>query len=197
VSAALHQAHCKMLDHPFTEDKVDITKIGFYIGVDPSNFLRDNFEAAMRNQIIDATNLPAQSIPTFKCRYVTPTFDDDDGQKVSTQSYDVQCWKSDAKVLIDLIEQTYGTDSSSFVFYKRRHTDLLAYQCAILQQKEYLSIKRIIPIQGVSTDLMSTLRNDLLDIEGIFEILEHRQTTPMADGVCLQPKRTFDPPPTR
>jgi hypothetical protein len=36
--------------------------------------------------------------------------------------------------------------------------------------------KRVIPIQGVSIDAMSILRYDLLDIPGILEILEHKQT---------------------
>jgi hypothetical protein len=101
---------------------------------------------------------------------------DADGQQVFTPTYDVQCLKSDAKMLIALLAETYGNDSSSFVFHKTRHTNPTEYHGAICNQHKYLASKRVIPIQGISMELMSTLHLDLLEITGIQDIHVHKQT---------------------
>jgi hypothetical protein len=165
-----------MLEHLFTEDKVNITKIGFYVGVDPSNFLQAQFEESIRSEISIISDIAVTSIPQFKCGYALPTFVDNNDRRVFSPSYDLQCCQSDAKQLIDMLETTYGNDGSQFVFYRMRHDNPTAYLGAIQRQQQYLVNKRVIPIQGVSTDMMSTLYYDLLEIEGICEILEHKQT---------------------
>ena len=62
------------------------------------------------------------------------------------------------------------------MLYKVRHLNAQVFRSAIRKQNAYLSQSRVIPIQGISEEIMFSLENDLLQIEGVTEVLRHRAT---------------------
>jgi hypothetical protein len=110
---------------------------------------------------------------------------------VVAASYDLQCNRQDAKQLITLLSDTYGNDSSQFVFYKMRHDNPTMFLQSIQKQQQYMANKRVIPIQGISPDIMSTLQFDLLAIDGISDVLEHKLTHVSGRWSLMTTKESF------
>jgi hypothetical protein len=61
VVAVLHKTNGKLFEHLFPEDKIFTTKIGFYVGVDPSNCLKSQFENAWKRISIHSPLQPSFS----------------------------------------------------------------------------------------------------------------------------------------
>ena len=175
VLMLLQKVNTRLTVHLWKEDETRIANLGFFVGVDPSNYLKEHYEEKVRSQIASVTGKSKKNIPKFQCGFTSPYHIDDDGNRTATKSYDLQVRQKDAKELINLLQQTYK-ENPIFIFHKMRHTAVQAYQNAIRKQNSFLSTSRVIPIQGIDEVVMFYFENDLLQLNGVNEILRHKDT---------------------
>ena len=175
ISSLLQKLNTRMSIHLWSEDDTDIANLGFFVQIDPTNLLHDELEERVKHQIAIATKRPIKKIPRFHCGYTSPFLLNNDNNCTSTKSYDLQCHRKDAKDLIDLLQATYR-NNPFFVFHKLRHRNQDAYKSTICKQNAFLSRIKVIPIQGISPDLMFYLHRELEQVEGILDICHHKLT---------------------
>ncbi|KAL7565868.1 hypothetical protein ACA910_007426 [Epithemia clementina (nom. ined.)] len=175
IAHLLLKVNTRLTVHLWNEEETRISTLGFHVGVDPSNHLKDHFEERIRSQISSATGRAKKHISCFQCGFTSPFCIDSAGHRTATKSYDIQCRQKDAKELVHLLRQTYQKNPS-FVFHKLRHSDPYTYKQAIRSQNCFLSKSRVVPIQGIDEDLMFYLEQDLLQVAGVHAILHHRDT---------------------
>uniref|UniRef100_A0A7S2YIT3 Uncharacterized protein n=1 Tax=Entomoneis paludosa TaxID=265537 RepID=A0A7S2YIT3_9STRA len=193
VSKLLKRHHVRISQHLWTEDDTEIVNLGFHIGADPCNQLKDQFEDQVRHQISESTGITLAKLPRFQCGYITPFFNSKSG-RVKTRSYDIQCRKSNAAELIPLLRMTFTHDlinPPSFVFHKLRHMNSEAYKNAILSQKSFLQNSRVVPIQGVSESMMMYLIDDLMQLDGVQGIQYHKDTFTKGRWSIMTTKEEF------
>lgn len=151
----------------------------FLTEVDPGNYTRVQFEQDLCGCTAAATNRPADKIPKFKCCYSSPfqyiTEEDKPGQRLTSKSYNMETRQRDAKVMITLLKQTF-LNNPTFMFHWMQHTLPQVYSNTIWVQNKYLSNTHVIPIAGVTCELMFYLSSELLQIEGVTHVLEHSKT---------------------
>ena len=73
-----------------------------------------------------------------------------------------------------LLQNTYKSNPH-FMFHKTRHTNLYAYKNDIHKQNSYLATSHVVPIQGISNDLMFFLDHEIFTIQDVIEILPHKE----------------------
>ena len=113
--------------------------------------------------------------PLLKCSYSSPFAIDEAGYRTSTKAYNIQCWCQDAKTMIKYIR----TANIKCTHLCLSQTVTPRFQCLPqLDQKT-----KLIPIELLHySDQRSITRNNvyletqLLQIDGITEVLEHKQT---------------------
>ena len=128
--------------HLWKEDETQITNLGFYVKVDPSNITKEYFEERIHMKISECTCRDKKKIPKFHCGFSSPFVIEEGDTRTSTKAYDLQCKQSDAKDLITLLQETYKTDPQ-FVFHQIRHHDLTAYKNTIRKQNTFLAKSRV------------------------------------------------------
>ena len=175
VADLLKQVNTRLTTHKWSEDDTRISNLGFHVNVDPSNFLSEEFEESVRQTIRSKTNKPLNNIPRFQCVYTSPFVFREDGTRISTKSYDIQCRQQDAKEMLELLKTTYK-DDPSFIFHRLRHDSLKLYINAIRKQNAYLSQSRVVPVHGITEDVMFYLENEILQINGVIAVLKHKDT---------------------
>ena len=175
VAALLQKVNTRMTNHLWNEDETTIANLGFYVTIDPGNKMKEQTEGDIRDQIALATKRPIKKIPRFQCAFSSPYQMQDDGTRVATKSYDIQCRQNDAKELIKLLQSTYK-NNPIFIFHKLRHTNQKMYTNAIRKQNAFLSQSRVVPIQGINDQIMYRLDRDLLKLEGVVAVHRHKET---------------------
>jgi hypothetical protein len=175
VSDLLKRVNTKMTKHLWLEQETRIATLGFSINVDPTNFLKNEYEAYMLGQISERTKKSKKSIPRFQCTFSSPyDINPDTNARISTKTYALECRQKDAQELKKLLEKTYL--DGAFMFFKVRHIKPELYRSAIRRQNAFLSTSRTVPLQGISEEIMFSLDNDLLQIAGVKHILRHKLT---------------------
>lgn len=96
--------------------------------------------------------------------------------RLATKTYNIQCQWIHAKTLIRLLEHTYADTHPSFILHKVRHTHPEMYCDAIRKQNAYLSLIRIVPLQGISEDAMFYTAVHIEQTRGVKAILYHWST---------------------
>lgn len=107
----------------------------------------------------------------FQSEVFSPILIRPSGSRIKTRSYGIQCLAKDTKYMLRLLKF-----DSFFVPFKLRHQKPQQYQEAFEQQNEFLDELRIVPIQGVSETVMSHMIDELLEIEGVDDVLYHKHT---------------------
>lgn len=175
VYSLLQKHNARMSLHRWNEDETRISNLGFFVQSDPSNYLHEDFEERIRNRIQARTGRSKKKIPRFQVSYTSPFAFTPSDVRVSTKAFGLEVRQKDAKDMVKLLLQTF-TDDGGFIFHKLRHENLQAYITAIRRQNSYLSNSRVVPIQGIPKDMMFALENDLLQVDGIREVLLHKET---------------------
>jgi hypothetical protein len=190
VATLLSKVNTTMTTHLWKEDETRIANLGFHVGVDPSNHLKQDFEHTIRIKIVGATQKNIKKIPRFQCAFTSPFLIDENGNKTSSKSYDIQCRQQDAAELIKLLQVTYQ-DNPTFIFHKMRHQNLKAYKNAIRKQNLFLSNSRVVPIQGIHEEQMFYLENELLCSAGIQAVLCHKLSEETGRWSVMTTEREF------
>ncbi len=160
--------------HAWEANDHDIVQVGFIQGVDPSNYLKGQCHEELRLSLSDCNH--NQPPPMFNCEPTSPMFVATDGIKFKTRAYTIECRRKDAKNLIPQLHafNELTNKLNKVVFYKLRHENPIAFKEAILEQAKFLRDTRVIPIEGVSLDLMAQYKDDIEALDGIDEVLFHK-----------------------
>lgn len=144
VSSILTKHKARMTVHMWTEDDVHISTFGFFVSMDPSNCLKDEFKERVKMAITAATQRNLKNIPKFQCGFSLPFNFTKNNIKVATKTFDLQCRQSNAKELFGLLQPTYVTNPC-FIFHKLRHMNHDSYSNVIHRQNAFLSHTRTVP----------------------------------------------------
>ena len=87
--------------------------------------------------------------------------------------------------------KTAYLDSPAFVFHKPCHQDFMAYCNAIHKQNSFLANCQVIPLTGILESTMFYLEHYLYQLEGVFNILEHKCTASEGRYSILTITNTF------
>jgi hypothetical protein len=175
ISALLQKVNTRLTFHQWKEDDTNIATLGFFVGVDPTNHLQDNLVASVRTHIATTLKRNPQNIPEFKLVFSSPYVMLHEGNRIATKSYDLQVRQQDAKDMVNLLRQAYENDPR-FIFHKMRHQNIVTYTNAIRKQNAFLSHSRVVPIQGITEDMMFALELELKQVDGITDVLRHKDT---------------------
>ena len=192
ISALLQKVNTRMSTHIWLEDETRISNIGFFVTIDPGNKLKVQSEEDIKKEISAATGRPIKKIPRFQCVFSSPYQMQDDGSKVATKSYDLQCRQQDAKDIVKILHATYK-DNPKFIFHRMRHTNATTYSNAIRFQNSYLSKSRVVPIQGVNEAAMFHLEQMLMQIDGVEAVYRHRDTETKGRWSIMTTESKFKP----
>ncbi len=176
LSDEVKSNHVSIHEHSWSHHEFDIVQLGFVQGVDPCNFLREQFIKTLARGIVDTNNSPAFQ---FNCHSTSPLFVDQSKEKFKTRAYAIECRRCDVQQLLQQLTVFNIKSPSMFkvVFYRLRTCNKGAlFKQAILDQEDFLRDTRVIPIEGVSLALMDLFQRDLMKIEGVKEIRHHKKT---------------------
>ena len=176
ISELLQRVNTRMSMHHWAEDDTKITTLGFFIRTDPINCIRHEFESRVVDQIVAQAHVTKQAIPRFVCTYSSPFTFMKDGTRLTTKAYDLQVRQDDAKQMISLLKSAFSS-TPNFIFHKTWHVNLPVYVQAIQTQNKFLADSRIVPIQGVPSEAMVSLRATLSKLTGVQDILHHKLTS--------------------
>ena len=77
--------------------------------------------------------------------------------------------------MFKLLKTTFSKDPY-FAFHRMQHEACKTYDDAIRTQNDYLSTTRVVPIIGVSSNVMFYLSNTLTKLEGVNQVLQYKLT---------------------
>ena len=163
----------RLMVHLWKEDETQITNLGFYVNIDPSNVMKEYFEECIHTKISECTRHDKKKIPKCHCGFSSPFAIEEGGTRTSTKAYDVQCKQSDAKDIITLLQETYKTDPQ-FIFHQIRHHNLTAYKNTIRIQNSFLAKSHVVPIKRVTMDAMFYVSNEISQIPGVIDTFPHQ-----------------------
>ena len=103
IEQLLKKVNTCLTIHCWQENETDIMTLGFFINVNPGNFLEEKFKEHLHTQISKHNKIDKKKIPPPKYSYSMPFAIDIAGYHTSTKAYDIQCWHHDAKTLTKYI----------------------------------------------------------------------------------------------
>ena len=74
------------MTHLWKEDETRIANLGFHVGVDPTNYLKEDFESTVRQKIAMKTQKHIKKIPVFQSAFTSPYLIDSDGNRTASKS---------------------------------------------------------------------------------------------------------------
>ena len=102
----------------------------------------------------------------------------------------LQCVRKDFRQLHQYIEKAYQ-DNPSFIFHKLRHHDFPTYHNAIHCQNTYLVNQWVVPLEGISSDLLFYLAIYMEEIPRVHDIQKHKLTTSEGQYNIITNKKWF------
>ena len=182
----------RMTIHPWSEDDLNVSNLGFFVGTDASNVINEEMIKSIQDDITKA-NIPLGKVPEFKCNFSSPFTYTSENNRLSTKAYDLQCRQADAKTMIGILMQTYAKNPR-FIFHKMRHTKEGAdtYKKSIIRQNLFLSRSRIVPIEGVHHQAMFYVELKLRQIPGVGIIAKHKKWATRGRYSIHTTERNFD-----
>jgi hypothetical protein len=91
VADLLKRVNTRVTKHLWNEQDTRIATLGFFTDVDPTNFLKTEYEALILKQIAERTKKNKKNIPRFQCTFSSPyDVHPDDNTRISTKTYAVK-----------------------------------------------------------------------------------------------------------
>ena len=179
VSARLKNVNARMLVHHWQENETRISNLGFFVEIDPSNVTEEEAVDRVQKEMVKQNpGLTVKKIPKFKMVFTSPFIYDDFDDKCNSKAYGLQCRQDDAKTLIKILKETYKKNPV-FLFHRLRHQDEASkeiYRSALIHQNAYLKEHQVIPVVGLTDDIMFYLREKIMAIVGVTDVSKHRDT---------------------
>ena len=145
----------------------------------PSNVTSEEaVDRVQKEMIKQNTGLSVKKIPKFKMVFTSPFIYDDFNEKCNSKAYGLQCCQDDAKTLIKILKETYKKNPV-FLFHRLRHQDEASkeiYRSALIHQNAYLKEHQVVPVVGLTDDIMFYLREKIMAIVGVTDVSKHRDT---------------------
>ena len=104
VQNLLHKVNTCLTIHHWQENETDIATLGFFINIDPGNYLHNKFKEHLHHQIRKHNNIDKKKIPPFKCGYSSPFIIDSEGYRTLTKVYNIQRCHKDAPQMIKYLK---------------------------------------------------------------------------------------------
>ncbi len=166
--ATINEADTYVFPHPFGKDEWDIMSIGFLKEIHVVHYPKEILHETICELIKKDT--PNTDIPKFQ---IIPQRITTNDKSATTKAYTVQCIKTDAKALSQLLTQGPFRCSPNQIFvpfrYKTTKPDVFL-QC-IRQQNEVYYKTWVIKLEGLQKTAMERIKPVLVSQPGVFQVV--------------------------
>lgn len=167
LSVELRQFNCSLRRHLFDDKHWNIPKLGFLSNINSSLIPQELATERLQNQLQSAH--PATTIPDFK---LVPTrIVNGDNESQQTYAYEVQTLPKDEKKLTHMLINSHMDEVLGFVPYSLRKTDREVFSRCIRNTQCLIANQWVIKLGGLTPTNISNIRQHLLDIEGIDDVI--------------------------
>ena len=154
--------------HPFKYEEWDITSIGFLKNTHTTHVTQEYL-----HELISAYIQPHDSNPpTFQ---LIPQKITNQERNATTRAYTVQCAKTDAKKMGELLTKGEFRTTQMFIpfRYKRSQPDLFT-KC-IKQQNEVYYKTWVVKLEGISKEVMHFILGEIQSMAGVYQVVPTRK----------------------
>lgn len=165
---AITEAKTYLFPHPFATHEWDIISIGFLKQVHTIHYPKEEAHKHITQML--EREVSETKTPTFQ---LVPQRVSTSDKKASTKAYVVQCVKSEAKQLSQLL--THGEfrtgANQMFVPFKYKTTKPELFLQCIRQQNDVYFKTWVIKVKGFSINAMEVIKPEIIKLKGIFDIV--------------------------
>ena len=168
IFSVLIQKNIFLRKHHFKPTTWDVSPIGWMAQVHTQCDAKEFITEAITKSAT-AQKIPHSQIPEFAIVQTVATSQYDKNQKISTRCWQIQCARSDQKMLLRLLQR--AENNLPFVPWRWKYMREMRAQFrkSILIQIEYLRNSMIIPVIGVSNEVLPYLANTVKSIAGVHQ----------------------------
>ena len=186
VESILQKYKCRVTHHFWNEDEYDIMKIGHLIGLNPSHY-----SPSLAQQIVsDSIKLNGLEMPPFRLVFSTPSVITSNKENVRTKAYSFEIRKRDQAEAFDVLsKEPLGT--LRILPRQIKYTNPSAYTNGLKLQNHTISNNYIIPVTGITREMMFYMRPYFTKIEGVQAVFPTQQTQAIGRWNVIVDKALF------
>ena len=171
--ANLNDMKTYVFPHPFKVEEWDIASIGFMKGVHAIHVPKQDLYHQLCHTI--RHDQPNAQMPRFQLIPQRITTAD---KQATTKAFTVQCPKSEAQQLSQLLTHgSFRTSSSQmFVPFRFKTTKPEVYRQCIRQQNDIYRTTWIIKLEGITAEVLEVLKPEIMRIKGVSQIVATKRT---------------------
>ena len=155
--------------HHFEAHQWDTVSLGWLLRKHPRHHQATILEQDIREELANDTFNEGKAIPLFKVVHCSPKVLYKEKTYV-TKSYEIQCNRSDRQSLDSMLRRLY-TKSQSYIKYRLRYDQPLAFARAITAQNIYIANVRVIPVDNIAQkEVFDYIRGDIYQSKFINDI---------------------------
>jgi hypothetical protein len=164
----LQAKNCYLRAHAWDETVVNLVQAGHSINCNPQHYTPEAAMARIQSEV-RAKN-PKAKLPPIRLIYASLRKDN-----LRSKAYAIEFAQEDAQAALRILKDTY-TGTNRFLLARMRHTNPDAYCKALKMQNQHLSSAYVIPLLNIPEAAMFYLRERLLAIEGVKDVVTTRHT---------------------
>ena len=162
-----------MRKHFWTKEVKDNKQICHILGINTENYTSDDSATRVTSDIKKMTSNSA--VPPFCMVYSFPSITTEDG-RFSTKAYSLEARADDVSEIKRLLKTTYkGTNR--VLLAALRYSNEKAYSNGIRLQTKHIKRHYTIPIEETSPEVMTHLRDKIMAIEHVCDIVKTKRTS--------------------
>ncbi len=173
VFRALQQNEGYMKSHQWCEDVWKIQDVGFILHFDPSKHPKEHVMEVLAEKFKNEGIKPKE-IPKYHLIHASPNTKVK-GEKINAQAYSIQVESINAAKMDKALKRIYKNDTK-YVQYKMKNKMHEAYARAIYEQARFVKSINIVPMYGITEEMIFYLQSHLLEIDGVEEYLPTKAT---------------------
>jgi hypothetical protein len=189
VLQALQENNVFLGRHYFLEDEWNMVNLGFLLFLDPSKHLWEDARQKNFNLLPNNKRHKIGDGERFQLVAGSP-FLHLGGRRIPTKAYTAVCLRHHASAIDDLLKRIYNK-TCHYVKFCLLHKNKQAYYQALTAQNNYLSTIRMIPIIGISTQMMQSLDECFWMIHGVTDVVRSYTTETNRRWNILTDKKNF------
>lgn len=188
VFRLLKEYQCYLTRHSWSETEHDTIHVGHILGINPQHY--DSTKAEMMVSAMVKKAQPKFKMPPFRMVYSSPNITID-STKIRSKAYAIEIQRSDAETAIPLLKKTFE-GKNQLLLGKLRYTHPKAYANGVKLQNQHLESVYIIPLVSITPDMMYYLRERILEIDSIYDVIPTNRTASLGRFHVLVDRKHFN-----
>ena len=165
-------------------------KVGHLIGLNPSHYSPTLVKQIVVDSIGNKTT--GYKIPPFQLVFLNPSILTQNKETVRTKAYSIEIKQQDKAAATKLF-QNASLGTLHILPGQMRHAHPPAYKNGLKLQNHIIENKYIVPVTGITKDMMFYMKPSLQEIKGVHDVFPTQNTQKMEDGTysLINPSSTL------